>query len=135
MQALGLAVGKKLTVGDVVAIVGPLGAGKTEMAKGIAAAFGIDEVTSPTFVIARSYRSNPPLIHMDAYRLLAGAKPLAELEDLDLDAEEAVTIIEWGGELVNKISDEYLEVQINRDTDIREVTFIGHGARWSGFSL
>lgn len=135
MQALGLAVGKKLTVGDVVAIVGPLGAGKTEMAKGIAAAFGIDEVTSPTFVIARSYRSNPPLIHMDAYRLLAGANPLAELEDLDLNAEEAVTIIEWGGELVNKISDEYLEVQINRDTDIREVTFIGHGARWSGFSL
>ena len=135
MQALGLAVGKKLTVGDVVAIVGPLGAGKTEMAKGIAAAFGIDEVTSPTFVIARSYRSNPPLIHMDAYRLLAGANPLAELEDLDLNAEEAVTIIEWGGELVNKISDEYLEVQINRDTDIREVTFVGHGARWSGFSL
>jgi len=135
MQALGLAVGKKLTVGDVVAIVGPLGAGKTEMAKGIAAAFGIDEVTSPTFVIARSYRSNPPLIHMDAYRLLAGANPLAELEDLDLNAEEAVTIIEWGGELVNKISDEYLEVQINRDTDIREVTCIGHGARWSGFSL
>lgn len=135
MQALGLAVGKKLTVGDVVAIVGPLGAGKTEMAKGIAAAFGIDEVTSPTFVIARSYRSNPPLIHMDAYRLLAGANPLAELEDLDLNAEEAVTIIEWGGELVNKISDEYLEVQINRDTDIREVTFVGHGARWSGFSI
>ena len=135
MQALGLAVGKKLTVGDVVAIVGPLGAGKTEMAKGIAAAFGIDEVTSPTFVIARSYRSNPPLIHMDAYRLLAGANPLAELEDLDLNAEEAVTIIEWGGELVNKISDEYLEVQINRDTDIREVTIVGHGARWSGFSI
>ena len=135
MQALGLVVGKKLTVGDVVAIVGPLGAGKTEMAKGIAAAFGIDEVTSPTFVIARSYRSNPPLIHMDAYRLLAGANPLAELEDLDLNAEEAVTIIEWGGELVNKISDEYLEVQINRDTDIREVTFVGHGARWSGFSI
>lgn len=135
MRELGLAVGKKLTVGDVVALVGPLGAGKTEMAKGIAAAFGIDEVTSPTFVIARSYLSNPPLIHMDAYRLLAGANPLAELEDLDLNAEEAVTVIEWGGELVNKISDEYLEVLINRDTDIREVTFVGHGDRWSGFSL
>ncbi|MFM6456681.1 MAG: tRNA (adenosine(37)-N6)-threonylcarbamoyltransferase complex ATPase subunit type 1 TsaE, partial [Planktothrix sp.] len=43
--------------------------------KGVAGAFGITEVTSPTFVIARSYKSDPPLIHMDAYRLLAGANP------------------------------------------------------------
>ena len=135
MQALGKRIGATLKVGDVVALIGPLGAGKTELTKGIAAAFGIEEVTSPTFVIARSYRSNPPLIHMDAYRLLAGANPLFELEDLDLDAEKAVTIIEWGGELVEKISSDYLEVHINRDSDIREVSFVGHGQRWQGFSL
>lgn len=135
MQALGKRIGAELKVGDVVALMGPLGAGKTELTKGIAAAFGIEEVTSPTFVIARSYRSNPPLIHMDAYRLLAGANPLFELEDLDLDAEKAITIIEWGGELVEKISSDYLEVHINRDSDIREVTFVGHGQRWQGFSL
>ena len=135
MQELGNRLGSKLKVGDVVALIGPLGAGKTELAKGIARAFGIEEVTSPTFVIARSYKSDPPLIHMDAYRLLAGANPLSELEDLDLNAESAITIIEWGGELVNRISDEYLEVLINRDTDIREVTFKGHGARWQGFAI
>jgi len=135
MQALGKRIGSTLKVGDVVALIGPLGAGKTELTKGIAAAFGIDEVTSPTFVIARSYRSNPPLIHMDAYRLLAGANPLFELEDLDLDAEKAITIIEWGGELVEKISSDYLEVHINRDSDIREVSFVGHGPRWQGFSI
>lgn len=135
MQALGKRIGAELKVGDVVALVGPLGAGKTELTKGIAAAFGIEEVTSPTFVIARSYRSNPPLIHMDAYRLLAGANPLFELEDLDLDAEKAITVIEWGGELVEKISNQYLEVQINRDSDIREVSIVGHGPRWQGFSL
>lgn len=135
MQALGKRIGAELKVGDVVALIGPLGAGKTELTKGIAAAFGIEEVTSPTFVIARSYRSNPPLIHMDAYRLLAGANPLFELEDLDLDAEKAITIIEWGGELVEKISSDYLEVHINRDSDIREVSFVGHGQRWQGFSL
>jgi len=135
MQALGKRIGAELKVGDVVALIGPLGAGKTELTKGIAATFGIEEVTSPTFVIARSYRSNPPLIHMDAYRLLAGANPLFELEDLDLDAEKAITIIEWGGELVEKISSQYLEVHINRDHDIREVTFVGHGDRWQGFSL
>ena len=135
MQQLGYKIGKVLKVGDVIALTGPLGAGKTELTKGIAAAFGIDEVTSPTFVIARSYRSNPPLIHMDAYRLLAGANPLFELEDLDLDAEKAITVIEWGGELVEKISSDYLEVHINRDSDVREVSFVGHGARWQGFSL
>ena len=135
MQQLGYKIGKALKVGDVIALTGPLGAGKTELTKGIAAAFGIDEVTSPTFVIARSYRSNPPLIHMDAYRLLAGANPLFELEDLDLDAEKAITGIEWGGELVEKISSDYLEVHINRDSDVREVSFVGHGARWQGFSL
>lgn len=135
MQALGKRIGAELKVGDVVALIGPLGAGKTELTKGIAAAFGIEEVTSPTFVIARSYRSNPPLIHMDAYRLLAGANPLFELEDLDLDAEKAITLIEWGGELVEKISNQYLEVHINRDSDIREVSIVGHGSRWQGFSI
>ena len=112
-----------------------MGAGKTELTKGIAAHFGIDEVTSPTFVIARSYKSNPPLIHMDAYRLLAGANPLYELEDLDLSAESSITVIEWGGELVDHIASDFLEVIINRDSDIREVSFIGHGPRWQGFSL
>ena len=135
MQALGEKLGAQLKVGDVVALVGPLGAGKTEMAKGIAKAFGIEEVTSPTFVIARSYKSKPPLIHMDAYRLLAGSKPLSELEDLDLNAEAAITIIEWGGQLVSQISDQYLEVAINRDHEVREVTFKGHGDRWQGFAI
>lgn len=138
MQELGFTIGKRLRKGDVVALAGPLGAGKTELAKGIAKAFGIHEVTSPTFVIARSYKSEPPLIHMDAYRLLAGANPLSELEDLDLNADGAVTIIEWGGQLANQISDEYLEININRDdqiNEIREVTWVGHGQRWQGFSL
>jgi tRNA threonylcarbamoyladenosine biosynthesis protein TsaE len=135
MQELGRKIGAHLKVGDVIALIGPLGAGKTELTKGIAAAFGIEEVTSPTFVIARSYRSNPPLIHMDAYRLLAGANPLYELEDLDLDAEKAITIIEWGGELVEQISSQYLEININRDSDVREVSLVGHGLRWQGFSI
>ena len=137
MRELGHTIGQKLIIGDVVALTGPLGAGKTELAKGIAAAFGILEVTSPTFVIARSYKSNPPLIHMDAYRLLAGANPLSELEDLDLNAEGAITIIEWGGELVERISDQYLAVKIDREVNLesetREVTFMGHGKRWEGF--
>ncbi len=72
---------------------------------------------------------------MDAYRLLVGANPLFELEDLDLNAESSITVIEWGGELVDHISSDFLEVHINRDSDIREVSFVGHGPRWQGFSL
>ena len=139
MRELGAKIGSKLKAGDLISLIGPLGAGKTELAKGIAQAFGIEEVTSPTFVIARSYKSRPPLIHMDAYRLLAGANPLYELEDLDLHSEEAVTLIEWGGELAERISEQYLEIRINRevkaDSEIREVTISGHGQRWQGFSI
>ena len=68
MRQFGAKLGSKLQIGDVVALVGLLGAGKTELTKGIASAFGIEEVTSPTFVIARSYKSNPPFIHMEIGR-------------------------------------------------------------------
>ena len=81
-------------------------------------------------MIARNYKTVPPLIHMDAYRLLAGANPLAELEDLDLDAESSVVVIEWGGELVTHISDNYLEINIDRSDETRVVEIIKHGKRW-----
>ena len=134
MQELGKKIGAKLRMGDVVALIGPLGAGKTELTKGIGAAFGITEITSPTFVIARSYKTNPTFIHMDAYRLMAGSNPLAELEDLDLNSESAITVIEWG-DLASHISNEYLEIKIDRSDDIRKVEIIGHGPRWVGFSI
>ena len=137
MQELGMKIGKELIAGDVVALNGPLGAGKTELTKGIGAALGISEITSPTFVIARSYKSNPPFIHMDAYRLMAGSNPLAELEDLDLNSEGAITVIEWG-DLASHIKSDYLEVRIDRsdaEREIRKVELIGHGDRWKAFSI
>jgi tRNA threonylcarbamoyladenosine biosynthesis protein TsaE len=134
MQELGKKIGAKLKTGDVVALIGPLGAGKTELTKGIGAVFGITEITSPTFVIARSYKTNPTFIHMDAYRLMAGSNPLAELEDLDLNSESAITVIEWG-DLASQISNEYLEIKIDRSDDVRKVEIIGHGPRWVGFSI
>ena len=136
MESFAESLAKKVGKCDVILLNGPLGAGKTFLAQSLIKALGIAEpVTSPTFVIARSYKSEPPLIHMDAYRLLAGANPLFELEDLDLDADQAITVIEWGGELVEKISNQYLEIHINRDSDIREVSIVGHGPRWQGFSI
>lgn len=137
MRELGKKIGEKLKIGDVVALNGPLGAGKTELTKGIGAALGISEITSPTFVIARSYKTNPPFIHMDAYRLMAGSNPLAELEDLDLNSEGAITVIEWG-DLASHIKNDYLEIRIYRSNDqqeVRKVELIGHGKRWTGFSI
>ena len=134
MRELGKKIGAKLNAGDVVALIGPLGAGKTELTKGIGEVFGINEITSPTFVIARSYKTKPPFIHMDAYRLIAGSNPLAELEDLDLNSEGAVTVIEWG-DLASHISSDYLEIKIDRSDETRKVELIGHGSRWAGFTL
>ena len=74
---------------------------------------------------------------MDAYRLLAGANPLFELEDLDLDAEKAITVIEWG-DLASHVKSDYLEVRIDRsaaEREIRKVELIGHGDRWKAFSI
>lgn len=134
MQELGRKIGAQLRAGDVLALIGPLGAGKTELTKGIGEFFGISEITSPTFVIARSYKTTPQFIHMDAYRLMAGSNPLAELEDLDLNSENAITVIEWG-DLASQISKEYLEVKIDRTSEVRIVEFVGHGNRWNGFSI
>jgi len=116
---------------------GPLGAGKTVLVQGIGAALGIEGVTSPTFVISRVHKGLLPLIHVDAYRLLDGANTNAYLDDLDLDTERefGVTVIEWGGQESARLSDERLEISIDRSDDVRDVSAKAIGARWSGFSL
>jgi tRNA threonylcarbamoyladenosine biosynthesis protein TsaE len=78
-----------------------------------------------------------PLIHVDVYRLLEGGRAAAFLDDLDLDsaAESAVTVIEWGGRESARLSDERLEITIDRSGETREVSINPVGARWSGFSL
>ena len=70
MQQLGEKIGKILKLGDVVVLTGELAAGKTVLTQGIATAFGIKNVTSPTFVISRIHKGVPNFIHIDAYRLL-----------------------------------------------------------------
>src|SRR6186997_132108 len=103
-MALGASLGGKLRAGDVVVLSGPLGAGKTVLAKGIAEAMDVDgPVTSPTFVLARVHRARsadaPAMIHVDLYRLLddSSVDLLAELDSLDLDTdlEDAVVVEEW----------------------------------------
>ena len=137
MHALGKRIGALCKAGDLILLNGPLGAGKTVLVQGIGEALGIPDVTSPTFVISRIHKAPLSLIHVDAYRLLEGSNAAAYLDDLDLDTprESAVTVIEWGGEESARLSEERLEIDIDRTDDIREVTITPVGARWQEISL
>ena len=136
MNALGVRIGQQCQAGDLILLNGSLGAGKTVLVQGIGSALGIDDVTSPTFVISRIHKGPLPLIHVDAYRLLEGGKAALYLDDLDLDSprEGAVTVIEWGGAESARLSDERLEIVIDRTEEIREVSITPVGTRWQGFS-
>ena len=137
MHALGMRIGAKCRVGDLILLNGPLGAGKTVLVQGIGQALGINDVTSPTFVISRIHTAALSLIHVDAYRLLEGGNAAVYLDDLDLDTarEDAVTVIEWGGAESARLSDERLEITIDRTEEVREVFINKVGARWQGVEL
>jgi tRNA threonylcarbamoyladenosine biosynthesis protein TsaE len=137
MHDLGEKIGAQLKAGDLILLNGDLGAGKTVLVQGIAESLGIKGVTSPTFVISKSYKGALPLIHVDVYRLLDSGKAALFLDDLDLDSdrENSVTVIEWGGAESARLSDERLEITIDRSQEVRNVSFNCVGKRWSGFSI
>lgn len=96
--ALGRALGGLLLSGDVLALAGPLGAGKTVLIKGVAAGLGVPEdqpVVSPTFVLIREYRGRLTLYHVDAYRLHGTADLLSLGLDEIMAEPQAVVAIEW----------------------------------------
>jgi tRNA threonylcarbamoyladenosine biosynthesis protein TsaE len=139
-MALGSQLGQQLRAGDVVVLSGPLGAGKTVLAKGIAAAMDVDgPVTSPSYVLARVHPARrpdaPAMIHVDLYRLLDhtghdGADLLGELDSLDLDSDldDAVVVVEWGEGLVERLAERHLDIRLERVTgsDVRIATW-----RWA----
>ena len=88
-------------------------------------------------LISKSYKATLPLIHVDVYRLLDSGKAALFLDDLDLDSdrENSVTVIEWGGAESARLSDQRLEITINRSEDVRRVSFNCVGSRWTGFSV
>jgi tRNA threonylcarbamoyladenosine biosynthesis protein TsaE len=132
--ALGIRLSAQLRAGDVVVLTGPLGAGKTVLAKGLAAGMDVDgPVVSPTFVLARVHRPKnagaPAMIHADFYRLLDhnDTDLLAELDSLDLDTDldDAVVVVEWGEGLAERLADRHLDIRLQRTADSEVRT-----ARW-----
>ena len=148
MHELGLTLGATFKAGDLVLLTGPLGAGKTTLTRGIGEALGaIGNVSSPTFVIARTHKldgkrlelgdgvfENTVLVHVDAYRLGSAA----ELDDLDIDFENSITIVEWGKGYTDGITDCWIEIEIERDhtgaSEVREVVVTEHDAAEAGAS-
>ena len=142
MAALGARIAGQLRAGDLVALNGELGAGKTTLTRGLGEALQVrGAVTSPTFVLARTHprADGPPLVHVDAYRLQSAV----ELDDLDIDFERSITVVEWGAGLLDGITDDWLELDIVRPVggvetedgvEPRTVTITGHGERWVDLS-
>jgi tRNA threonylcarbamoyladenosine biosynthesis protein TsaE len=118
---LGKRLGALLEPGDVLVLTGDLGAGKTQLTKGIAAGLGVeDDVSSPTFTIEMVYEGDScTLYHFDLYRL----EDASELDDtgiFDVLGADGVCVIEWGEQFATEIGDERLDVILSRRDDEAE---------------
>jgi len=132
-RAFGRALAEVVRRGDIVLLAGDLGAGKTALTQGLGAGLGIDEpITSPTFIIARSYEGPTRLHHLDVYRL----DRVQEAIDVGLPEmvdDDAVTVIEWGDAVMAALPRSFLEVRLrfgegddDRCFELRTV-----GERWA----
>ena len=123
--ALGERLARSLHPGDVVLLIGNLGAGKTTLAKGIAKGLGAapaEEVSSPTFTLIHEYGAGPQLYHIDLYRLDEEAQ-LAALPLDEVFESGAVVLVEWGERFPHAMPPERLEIRIEAGAgDAREIT-------------
>ncbi len=130
-EQFGEQLGRLLRAGDVVALVGDLGSGKTTLVRGLAKGVGIDpqRVKSPTFILLREYPGPVPLIHMDGYRV--GEAPVAIWDDLDwVFSPHKITVIEWGDLVRECLPDDVLELQLaHKSANQRTIRAIAHGPR------
>jgi len=134
MQQLGLRIGAFLQPGDLVSLNGELGAGKTTLTKSIGEGAGVQgNISSPTFLIARTHPTNSGtnFVHIDAYRL---SEP-RELDDLDIDYPNSISVIEWGRGFTDGLATSMVEIQIERflESEERKLTVSGQG-RFSNIS-
>jgi tRNA threonylcarbamoyladenosine biosynthesis protein TsaE len=139
-RAAAAAIAESLEVGDVVALSGELGAGKTCFVQGAATGLGVEaRVTSPTFVLVREYLGRVPMVHTDVYRL----DRLVDVRDLgeDVMSPEVVTFVEWADAVAPLLPEDRLEVELvhagaaadspDATSDERHIRLAAYGARWA----
>lgn len=132
-RALAGALAELLEPGDVLLLAGELGAGKTAFTQGLGAGLGIDEqITSPTFTLARHYEGRIALHHVDVYRL----ERFSEMQDIgvaELLDTGGVLVIEWGDAIATAMPADYLEIHLTYGDgdDDRALELRCVGSRWS----
>lgn len=130
-RRLGRLLGELLQEGDVIALYGDLGSGKTCLIQGIAIGAGVKEryITSPTFIMINEYRGRTPFYHIDLYRITP-----SEIEGLglrDYIYSEGVTVIEWADRAGDELPEERLSVYLKiTGRRTREIRFEGKGERY-----
>jgi tRNA threonylcarbamoyladenosine biosynthesis protein TsaE len=130
-RRIGERIGERLSGGDILALAGRLGAGKTCLTKGIARGLGLreEDVISPTYTLIREVSGPVRLFHIDLYRI-TGLDDLENAGFYDAFAGDAVTVIEWGDRFPSLVPEPYLMIRLIRvDDQIREIAFEPHGQR------
>lgn len=129
-KEIGYKLGKLLTPGSVICLIGDLGAGKTTMTQSLARAIGVDDyITSPTFTIVNEYEGKMPLYHFDVYRI--GSSD--EMYDIGYDEYingDGVCIIEWANLIDDILPDEYLYIELKYKDMSREMTLNPVGQKY-----
>ena len=133
-RIVGAALAPMLLPGDVLSLTGDLGAGKTALVQGIAAASGVESrVTSPSFTIVHEYRGRYPFIHIDVYRL----NSFQEVIDLGFEEfldPQSIVLVEWGDAIAPLLPRRHLEIELRQaesdDPNDRFIVFRPHGKEW-----
>jgi tRNA threonylcarbamoyladenosine biosynthesis protein TsaE len=119
-EKLGERIARKLKPGDVVALFGEMGAGKTALTRGIARGLGVpDGVSSPTFALVHEYRGRVPVYHFDMYRVESW-DDLYSTGFFDYLDSGGILIVEWSENIENAIPDQALRVRISRGSGDNE---------------
>lgn len=135
MEECASAIASQTRLGDLILLEGPLGAGKTFFAKALIHSLGVtDHVTSPTFVMMKSYRGHFPINHIDAYRLIDLQDPMQAFDELDVDIEGSLTIVEWGAKFDVTGNALLISIEIG-DGESRTLTFAGTDQRWGDLAI
>jgi tRNA threonylcarbamoyladenosine biosynthesis protein TsaE len=137
---LGRTLGSLLEGGEIVVLVGELGAGKTTFVKGLAEGLGVAdprEVTSPTFLRIQQYDGRVPVHHVDAYRMSDAPEDFEALGGDELIESGGVTVIEWGEKLLRALPAEFLTLRFahGEQEDERLVRVLPRGLRYAEIAV
>lgn len=129
-ETFGRRLGERLFPGAVIALVGPLGAGKTHLVRAVAEGLGVANpaaVNSPSFVLIQEYDARLPIYHFDAYRL-ASAREFAELGANEYFEGDGVCLVEWANKVEPALAVEHLRIAIEVvDESRRRFTLVARG--------